>query len=108
MPEGYVLCVELYLILSDDQTDANLVTVEYYLPEEVNSSNEKKQADFYCKIIDLDEDKEYKFFEIHDSEQIAGIPEDKTLLKLQKLFQMYNNYLIIRMWKISIHIHLIF
>ena len=39
----------------------------------------KKQADFYCKVIDLDEDKEYKSFETHDSEQIAGIPEDKTL-----------------------------
>ena len=62
LPEEYVLCVELYLILSDDQTDANLTTVECYLPEEVNSSNEKKQADFYCKIIDLDEDKEYKSF----------------------------------------------
>jgi hypothetical protein len=65
------------LILSDDKIDANLTIGECYLPEEVNSSNEKKQADY--KIIDLDEDKEYKSFETHDSEQIAGIPEDKTL-----------------------------
>ena len=65
------------MILSDDQIDANLTIGECYLPEEVNSSNEKKQADY--KIIDLDEDKEYKSFETHDSEQIAGIPEDKTL-----------------------------
>ena len=43
----------------------------------MNSSNEKKQADY--KIIDLDEDKEYKSFETHYSEQSAGIPEDKTL-----------------------------
>ena len=77
LPEGSIFCVELYLILSDDQIDANLTIGECYLPEEVNSSNEKKQADY--KIIDLDEDKEYKSFEIHNSEQIAGIPEDKTL-----------------------------
>ena len=62
LPEEYVLWVELYLILSDDQTDANLTTVEYYLPGEMNSSNEKIQVDFYCKKIDLDEDKEYKSF----------------------------------------------
>ena len=37
-------------------------TAEWYLPEEVNSSNEKKQADLDYKIIDLDEDKEYKSF----------------------------------------------
>jgi hypothetical protein len=54
------------LILSDDQTNANLTKVECYLPEEVNSSNEKKQADLDCKIIDLDEDKEYKSFEINN------------------------------------------
>ena len=33
----------------------------------------------WFRIIDLDEDKEYKSFETHDSEQIAGIPEDRTL-----------------------------
>ena len=33
----------------------------------------------WFRIIDLDEEKEYKSFETHDSEQIAGIPEDKTL-----------------------------
>ena len=33
----------------------------------------------WFRIIDLDEDKEYKSFETHDSEQIASIPEDKTL-----------------------------
>jgi hypothetical protein len=33
------------LILSDDQTDANLTIGECYLPEEVNASNEQKQAD---------------------------------------------------------------
>ena len=76
LPEGYVLRVELYLILSDDQTDANLTTVECDLPEEVNISNEQKQAYLDCKIVDLDKDEEYKSFEI---KQIAGIPEDKTL-----------------------------
>ena len=45
------------MILSDDQIDANLTIGECYLPEEVK----------------------YKSFETHDSEQIAGIPEDKTL-----------------------------
>jgi hypothetical protein len=62
------------LILSDDQTDANLTIGECYLPEEVNSSNEQKQADLDFKIIDLDEGKEHKSFEI---QQIAGIPEEK-------------------------------
>ena len=45
LPEGYIFCVELYLILSDDQTDANLTMGEYYLPVEVNSSIEQKQPD---------------------------------------------------------------
>ena len=62
LPKGYVICVELYLILSDDQIDASLTAVECYLPEEVDSSNEKKQADLDYKIVDLDEDKEYKSF----------------------------------------------
>lgn len=91
LPKGYVFCAELYLILSDDQTNANLTKVECYLPEEVNSSNEKKQADLDCKIIDLDEDKEYKSFEIHNSEQIAGIPEDKTLLDPDKTAETISN-----------------
>ena len=76
------------MILSDDQTNANLTKVEFYLPEEVNSSNEKKQADLDCKIIDLDEDKEYKSFEIH---QIAGIPEDKNLLDPDKTAEAISN-----------------
>ena len=38
----------------------------------------------WFRIIDLDEDKEYKSFETHDSEQISGIPEDKTLLDPDK------------------------
>ena len=54
----------------------NLTTVECDLPEEVNISNEQKQAYLDCKIVDLDKDEEYKSFEI---KQIAGIPEDKTL-----------------------------
>jgi hypothetical protein len=45
IPEGYIFCVKLYLILSDDQTDANLTIEECYLPEEVNTSNEQKQPD---------------------------------------------------------------
>ena len=48
----------------------------------------KNLADIYCKIIDLDEDKEYKSFEI---EQIAGIPEDKTLLGLDKTAEAISN-----------------
>ena len=41
----YVFWAQLYLILYDDQTDANLTIGECYLPEEVNTSNEKKQVD---------------------------------------------------------------
>ena len=55
----------------------------------MNSSNEKKQADY--KIIDLDEDKEYKSFETHDSEQSAGIPEDKTLLDPDQTAEAISN-----------------
>ena len=49
----------------------------------------KKQADY--KIIDLDKDKEYTFFEIHNSEQIADIPEDKTLLGPDKTAEAISN-----------------
>jgi hypothetical protein len=57
----------------------------------VNASNEQKQADIDYKIVDLDEDKEYKSFEIHDPEQIAGIPEDKTLLGPDKTAEAISN-----------------
>ena len=42
----------------------------------------------WFRIIDLDEDKEYKSFEIH---QIAGIPEDKTLLDPEKTSEAISN-----------------
>ena len=45
----------------------------------------------WFRIIDLDEDKEYKSFETHDSEQIAGIPEDKTLLDPDKAAEAISN-----------------
>ena len=45
----------------------------------------------WFRIIDLDEDKEYKSFEIHDSEQIAGIPEDKTLLDPDQTAETISN-----------------
>ena len=47
----------------------------------------------WFRIIDLDEDedKEYKSFETHDSEQIAGIPEDKTLLDPDKTAEAISN-----------------
>ena len=51
----------------------------------------KKASDIYCKIVDLDDGKEYKSFEIHDSEQIAGIPEDKTLLDPVKTAEAISN-----------------
>ena len=53
----------------------------------------KKQVDIEWFKVHLDQDKEYKSFKIHDSEKIAGIPEEITLLepdKIQKLFQMEN------------------
>ena len=57
----------------------------------MDASNEKKLADLDCKIIDLDKDKEYTFFEIHNSEQIADIPEDKTLLGPDKTAEAISN-----------------
>ena len=48
----------------------------------------KKQDNIYCKIIDLDEGKEHKSFEI---QQIAGIPEDKTLLGPDKTAEAISN-----------------
>ena len=59
----------------------------------MNTTDEQKQVDLECKKVHLDQDKEFKSFEIHDSEKIAGIPEEITLLepdKIQKLFQMDN------------------
>ena len=54
----------------------------------MNASNEQKQAGLDYKIIDLDKDKKYKSFEI---EQIAGIPEDKTLLDPDKTAETISN-----------------
>ena len=42
----------------------------------------------WFRIVDLDENKEYKSFEIH---QIAGIPEDKTLLDPDKIVEAISN-----------------
>ena len=42
----------------------------------------------WFRIIDLDEDKEHKSFEI---KQIAGIPEDKTLLDPDKTTKAISN-----------------
>ena len=91
LPAGYVFYIDLYLILSDDQKDTQLSTAECYLPEEVNTHNEQKQAEFDCKIVELDQGKEYKSFEIHKSEQIAGIPEDETLLDPVKTAEAIKN-----------------
>ena len=43
----------------------------------------------WFRIIDLDENKEYKSFEI---QQIAGIPEDKTLLDPDKTAEAISNW----------------
>ena len=45
----------------------------------------------WFRIIDLDEDKVHKSFEIHDSKQIAGIPEDKTLLDPDQTAEAISN-----------------
>ena len=42
----------------------------------------------WFRIIDLDENKEYKSFEI---QQIAGIPEDKTLLDPDQTAEAISN-----------------
>ena len=45
----------------------------------------------WFRIIDLEEDKEYKSFETHDSKQI-GIPEDKTLIDSDKTVEVISNW----------------
>ena len=59
----------------------------------MNTTDEQKQVDLEFKKVHLEQDKEYKSFEINATEKIAGIPEEITLLepnKIQKLFQMEN------------------
>ena len=48
----------------------------------MNTTDEQKQVGLECKKVHLDQDKEYKSSEINDSEKIAGIPEEITLLEL--------------------------
>ena len=48
----------------------------------MNTTDEQKQVDLECKKGHLDQDKEFKSFEIHDSQKMAGIPEEITLLEL--------------------------
>ena len=77
---GYEFYFELYLILEDGTKDTELTKALCSLDKDVDPTNKQAQADFNCSISNLNENQKYLSFEIYGSEEIAGIPEDKTLL----------------------------
>ena len=77
---SYQIIKELYLILSGGVMDNTLSKTICTLDQAVDSEGKQDQADFSCKISDLDETKTYVYFELYDSEFIVGIPDDEVLL----------------------------
>ena len=78
--KGYEFYFELYLILEDGAKDAELTKALCTLDKDVDPANKQAQTDFSCSISNLNENQNYQSFEIYASEEIAGIPTDKTLL----------------------------
>ena len=77
---SYQFIIELYLILSGGVMDTTLSEATCTLDQAVDPDGKQAQADFSCKIPDLDETKTYESFELYDSEFIVGIPDDEVLL----------------------------
>ena len=77
---SYQFIIELYLILSGGVMDTILSEATCTLDQAVDPDGKQAQADFSCKIPDLDETKTYESFELYDSEDIVGIPDDEVLL----------------------------
>ena len=70
MTASYQIIIELYLILSGGVKDITLSEVTCTIVQAVDPDGKKAQADFSCKIPDLDENKTYESFELYDSEDI--------------------------------------
>ena len=87
---GYYFFFDVYLILLDGTRDTKLSKAICSLDKEVEPTKQA-QADFNCNITGLDNDKQYQSFEIYDSEEIVGIPENKTLLDPVKTEQAINS-----------------
>ena len=60
--------------------DTTLSEATCTIDQLVDPDGKQTQADFSCKIPDLDETKTYEYFELYDSEDIAGIPDEEVLL----------------------------
>ena len=86
---GYYLLFNVYLILLDGTRDTKLSKAICSLDKE--EPTKQAQADFDYNITGLDNDKQYQSFEINDSEEIVGIPENKTLLDPVKTEQAINS-----------------
>ena len=80
LEKGYYFFIDLYLIFENGEKDTSVSQANCTLNETVDPDNEEVQADFICKIEELDKDKQYGSLEIIGSDAISGIPEDKTLL----------------------------
>ena len=95
LEKGTEIVIFLYLILGNGELDQTLSKAICTLDQDVDPAGGQAQADFKCTISDLDKTKEYKSFEISDSDDIAGIPENKTLLDPVKTAEAINSGAII-------------
>ena len=78
--QGFQITLFLHLKLENGNLDQALSQATCTLSEEVNPTNGQSQADFDCEINEFDTTKAYKSFELSHTDDVAGIPEDKTLL----------------------------
>ena len=88
---SYKIILQLYLILSGGNRDTTLSTATCTIGQAVDPNGGQAQADFDCEIEDLDKTKEYESFELYDSKDIAGIPEDKILINPVKTKKAIKN-----------------
>ena len=87
LDKGFEIRLFVFLILENGELDTELSEAICTLEEDVDPKDGQAQADFKCKIANLDKTKEYKSFELSSSEFLAGIPDDKTLLDPVKTAQ---------------------
>ncbi|MBR4496345.1 MAG: hypothetical protein IKP12_04370, partial [Acholeplasmatales bacterium] len=78
--KGINISLFIYLILEDGTIEPTLREANCSLNEEVNKVEKITQADFSCEIIGLNSTKPYKSFELSNSNNISGIPEEGILL----------------------------
>ena len=79
--EGYNIYMWVNLILPDGTKDIEERKANCTLISDINLDKLNViQADFDCKIEDVDPSISYKSFELSSSNDFVGIPEDKSLL----------------------------